>query len=87
MTDDVASAVRGFLVDEVVEDPGMQLADDAPLLEGLLDSWALMQLIAFLEETFDVSVLPHEVIEQHFGSIAAITTFIDGKLAEPSAST
>ena len=86
MTVEVASAVRGFVVDEVVEDPGMQLADDAPLLEGLLDSWALMQLIAFLEETFDVSVLPHEVIEQHFGSIAAITMFIDGKVAGSSAS-
>ena len=86
MTDDVATAVRGFLTEEVVEDPGMELADDAPLLEGLLDSWALMQLIAFLEETFDVSVLPQEVIEQHFGSIAAITTFIDGKVAGSSAS-
>ena len=86
MTDDVASAVRSFLTEEVVEDPGMELADDAPLLEGLLDSWALMQLIAFLEETFDVSVLPHEVIEQHFGSIAAIATFIDGKVAGSSAS-
>lgn len=86
MTDDVASAVRGFLVEEVVEDPGMQLGDDTRLLDGLLDSWALMQLIAFLEETFDVSVLPHEVIEQHFGSIGAITRFIDEKLTGAAAS-
>jgi acyl carrier protein len=85
VTDDVASAVRGFLVEEVVEDPGVALTDDATLLDGLLDSWALMQLIAFLEETFDVSVQPHEVVEQHFGSIGAIAAFVDEKVAAASA--
>jgi acyl carrier protein len=85
VTDDVATAVRGFLVEEVVEDPGVVLTDDATLLDGLLDSWALMQLIAFLEETFDVSVQPHEVVQQHFGSIGAIVVFVDEKVAAASA--
>lgn len=85
MTDDVAAAVRGFLLEEVVEDQGTDLSKDDPLLQGILDSWALMQLIGFIEERFDVSVLPHEVVERHFGSIDAITAFVGEKLSERSA--
>jgi methoxymalonate biosynthesis acyl carrier protein len=78
---DVANRVRGFLREEVVLDPDAQLDDDTPLLEGILDSVALMQLVAFLEEEFDTEIDDVEVTSENFRTIADIERLVSGRLA------
>ncbi len=43
---------------------------------GLLDSLALVELLAQLEETFGVSISPEDLELENFHSIASITQFV-----------
>ncbi len=78
---DVADKIRHFIKEEVVLDMESTLQDDAPLLEGILDSLALMQLVAFLEEEFDTEIDDTEVTAENFKTIADIERLMDGRRA------
>ena len=78
---DVADKIRHFIKEEVVLDSDSSLQDDAPLLEGILDSLALMQLVAFLEEEFDTEIDDTEVTAENFKTIADIERLVDGRRA------
>lgn len=58
-----------------------ELNDDTPLFghHGVIDSLAILDVVTFLEASFEVRVEAHEVIEDHFGSIARLAAFIEGK--------
>jgi len=55
--------------------------DGTPLLEGLLDSAALMQLVTCLEEEFSVDVDDSEIAAAHFATPADVARMIEAKLA------
>ncbi len=80
--------IRRFIVEEVLEDREDEgLPEDIPLLTGLLDSFALMALIAFLEEQFSVVVRNDQVVKQNFASVSALAAFVQRRQDEdlPSA--
>ena len=61
---------------------GATIDPDADLLElGLLDSAGIAQLLAFCEETFDITVADDELVPENFQSINAIAELVAGKLA------
>ena len=51
---------------------------------GILDSVSLMELISFLEEDFEISIAPSEILPDYFRTLNALTHFIEGKTADPS---
>ena len=55
-----------------------ELYDDTPLLSGIMDSLALMQLVAFLEEEFDVEIDDADMTADHFRTIADIEALVQG---------
>jgi acyl carrier protein len=77
---DVADKITGFIKEEVVLDTDASLNNDAPLLEGILDSMALMQLVAFLEEEFDIEIDDTEVTAENFRTVADIERLVGGRL-------
>jgi acyl carrier protein len=79
-TMDVADKITGFIKEEVVLDTDASLNNDAPLLEGILDSMALMQLVAFLEEEFDIEIDDTEVTAENFRTIGDIERLVGGRL-------
>lgn len=52
-------------------------ADDAATLQ--LDSLSLLQLIEELELAFDLRVRASEATPEHFGSLARIVAFVEGR--------
>jgi acyl carrier protein len=75
--------IRNFLLNEIVY--SRQVRDvgvEDPLLEGLLDSIALMQTVAFCEEVFDISIPSEEVVPDHFENISAIARFVERRIAD-----
>lgn len=61
---------------------GAHLADEDPLIgSGILDSMGVVELIAFMEEEFGISVADADVTEAHFGTIAALGRLVDAKRA------
>ena len=77
---DVADKITGFIKEEVVLDNDASLNNEAPLLEGILDSMALMQLVAFLEEEFDIEIDDTEVTAENFRTIGDIERLVGGRL-------
>jgi len=80
VTTQVQDEIGSFILQEVlVEMHGDLLAPDTPLLNGLIDSWALMQLVVFLEERFNLTVEPEEVVDDNFHSLEAVSAFVEQK--------
>ncbi len=77
---DVATRVRQFIVDELLFDaPEASIADDTPLLGGVLDSLGLMELISFFEEDLGVEVDDAEVTAANFRTVADIEGLVTAK--------
>jgi acyl carrier protein len=78
---EIAGKVRDFIVAEIMfdQDPG-SLADDTPLLGGIMDSLGLMQLVSYIEEEFDVTIDDAEVTVDNFRTIADIERLVSGKV-------
>jgi acyl carrier protein len=77
---DVGDRIRNFILTEIMfGDSGTALEDDTPLLKGVLDSLALMQLISFIEQEFDIEVDDEEVTANNFMNVADIEKFISQK--------
>jgi acyl carrier protein len=60
--------------------PELQLDPADSLLEsGILDSMGVMELVAFLQEEFGISVEDDEITEENMGSLGAIVEFVAQK--------
>ena len=78
---DVETAIERFIVDEIMlGDSNTKLDPDESLItSGVLDSLALLRLIAFLEEQMGVVVDDSEVIPENLETINGIKLFIENK--------
>lgn len=76
-------AIKEFILQEFLpgEDPD-ELTAATPLLStGILDSLAVLKLVTFLEERFEIAVAPHEADEEHMDTIALIAGLVQSKHA------
>jgi acyl carrier protein len=80
-TAEIERQVRDFLSTEVLDLDGGDLTADTALLAGLLDSFGLTSLLAFLEETYDVVIDNTEVVDENFGTIHDVALLVQRKRA------
>ena len=73
----IASRVREFINEELLrgEDVVVQ-RDNDPLLEGILDSVGLLQLVAFVEEEFEIQIDDAEIVAENFSSAETIEKLV-----------
>ena len=58
------------------------LTDDSSFLErGIIDSTGVIELIAFIEETFGVEVEDDEIVPENLDSLRNVERFVLAKLA------
>jgi acyl carrier protein len=56
------------------------LADEQSLIEsGVIDSTGVLELVAFLEERYQIVVADDELVPDNFDSIARLSRFIGSK--------
>jgi acyl carrier protein len=74
--------IRDFLIANFyVPDPG-SLDDRASLLDhGIIDSTGVLEVIAFIEQTFDIAVDDAEMLPENLDSIERIAGFVSRKRA------
>jgi acyl carrier protein len=79
-TEETRARVRGFVVENFyVPDPSA-LADDASLIEtGVVDSTGILEVLAFLEQSFAIRVEDAEVVPANLDSIQNIVAFVERK--------
>ena len=78
---ETSDALREFIMTEFLpgEDPS-KLTDTTPLISGgILDSLAILKLVAFLEETFGIEIKPYETGPEYLDTISDITNLVTSK--------
>jgi acyl carrier protein len=85
MTDTIAQEIKDFVVANFLygqEDH--KLASDQSFLEnGIIDSTGVLELVAFLEQRFGISVADRELLPENLDSIQNASAFVARKLAAP----
>lgn len=72
--------IRDFVTGNFyVADPAALNDADSLLEQGVMDSTGVMELIDFLQRTFDFQVADAEMIPENLESIARITAFVTRK--------
>ena len=62
-----------------------ELTDDLPLFDrGIIDSTGVLDLVAYIEETFAVQVADAELLPENFATVAAIAAYLRSKTAPDS---
>lgn len=62
--------------------PVQDLKDDDDIFQlGFVSSMFAMQLVAFVEHEFDITVENEDLEIEHFRSISALESFVDNKLS------
>ena len=76
--------IRDFVIQEVLYDKELRDlgAEDSLLESELLDSIAIMQIVAFCEQVFEISIPDGELLSDHFETVRAIGQLVERRLAE-----
>ena len=76
----VAQQVRSFLVENYMMGQEFSLDDGDSFLEnGIIDSTGVLQLVAFLQETYGFTVEEGELRPENFDSINNISGYVSRK--------
>lgn len=81
MSDKVTDQVADFIKDNFLfrEDLDGLSGSDSLLELGIIDSTGVLELVAFLEEGFDLEVGDAEIVPENLDSINAIAAFVTRK--------
>ena len=78
---DVKTNIRAFIVDNFLfgnDDPS--LTDDASFLEtGIIDSTGILELVSFVEQTYDIAIDDGEMLPENLDSLERISAFVNRK--------
>jgi acyl carrier protein len=78
---DIRQQIRSYIMGNYLftaDDSELQNADSL-MLRGIIDSTGAMEMILFLEETFEVTVAEEEMVPENLDSVDKIVDFIGRK--------
>ena len=72
--------IKQFIVDNFLFGDDAKLSVDTQLFEkGIIDSTGILELVAFIEDNFKVTVGDDELIQDNFSSINSMDKFLQTK--------
>lgn len=75
------NAVKKFIIENFLFGEEDQLQPDTDFFnKGIIDSTGVIELVSFLEETFNISVDDDELIPENLSSLKNIDGFLQKKL-------
>ena len=80
--DDIGTTVNKFISKNFLFDESKSVPENDSLLgSGVIDSTGILELIAFLEQEYNVKFEDSELVAENFDSINKIKAFISKKIA------
>ena len=80
MTDTISSNLAKFVAEKILKQPDRAMALDQPLISsGLIDSFSLMDLALYIEDTFDVRIEDTELNADTFDNLTELTALIESR--------
>ena len=79
--------IKQFIIDEFIPDTeSKDISNDLDLLtNGVLDSLAVLRLVAFIEDQFDLALNPDEIDPDNFRTLSDMAKLVDAKMASVGA--
>jgi acyl carrier protein len=75
----IKDEIHEYLVTELATERESFRPDENLLEQGVIDSLAIVKLVGFLEERFEIEVDDEERIPENFESIDALSAFVQKK--------
>jgi acyl carrier protein len=78
---DISASVRKFINENFLFREGIAaIADDASFLDaGIIDSTGVLELVSYLEDTWNITVADDEMLPENFDSIRGIVAYLQRK--------
>jgi acyl carrier protein len=81
---DTGHAIRTFLAENFLLDDD-EIDDETSLIgSGIIDSTGAMEVVAYLEETFEIEVADEDLVADNLDSIARLTRYVGMKRSQPA---
>jgi acyl carrier protein len=82
VTNAITSEIEKFIATQILKQPNRKIAADEPLISsGLIDSFSLMDLALFIEDTFGVRVEDTELNANTFDNLTQLASLIESRKA------
>ena len=76
----VERSLREFIVGSFLFGQDSQFSDDDSFINmGILDSTGVLEIVAFLETTYDIQIEDHELSAENMDSIRRLATYVRRK--------
>ena len=80
MTETMISQIEKYIATQILKQPNRKIAADESLISsGLIDSFSLMDLALFAEDTFGVRIEDTELNADTFDSLNQLAALIDAR--------
>lgn len=78
---DYREPIRQYLQTTFLCDPKTKLEDSTSFLkDGIIDSTGILELITYLEETYQIKIEDDELVPENFDSLPRIDQYLQKKL-------
>lgn len=78
---ELKSDIRNFIVENFLYGNNDGFNDDISFMEkGLIDSTGILELVAFVEEKYGISVTDEELLPENFDSVNNLSRYILNKI-------
>ena len=80
MTDTILPQIETYIATQILKQPNRKIAVDEKLISsGLIDSFSLMDLALFVEDTFGVRIEDTELNAQTFDNLTQLASLIQSR--------
>ena len=84
--DEIQTDIREFVLKQFPAARKRETGDHDSLIEqGVVDSMGVLEIVTFIESTFEVTLTDDELMSDHFESIAAMAGLVHRKTLEAAA--
>lgn len=83
---DVSATLKDFILREFLpgEDPAALTDTTALVTTGILDSIAVLKVVAFLENQFGIAIEPHEAVVENLNTLSDLARLVMSKKMSPA---
>lgn len=71
--------IADFIRRELLYDPEAVINDGTVIFPDLIDSLAIMEVVDFLEATYDIEIGDDELLADNFSTLSSMAALIDRK--------
>lgn len=79
---DESKQIKEFIIENFLFGEANHFDENTDLFEkGILDSTGIIELVSFIEKTFNISIEDEELIVDNFSSLSHITKYLQSKVS------